>query len=110
LNEFVRRGIMIEDGGAYEIRPPLFRDWLRHVGFAGLIPDALGDELQARRNAEKQVAHVKPRELRDLVDGWGTYQGQKISAEHVRAWLGQVEDVRHQRILFKLLSALRFFK
>ena len=110
LNEFVRRGIMTENGGAYEIRPPLFRDWLRHVGYSRLIPDTLGDELQARRQAEEQEAYVTPRELRDLIESWGTYQGQKISADHVRAWLEQVDEIRHQRLLFKLLSHLRFFR
>ena len=88
----------------------LFAIWLTESGFARLVGDRLGEELAEARREREDKAYVRAGEIVDVVEGWELYQGRAITAENVRAWLGQVESHVDQRMLFKLLQNMRFFR
>ena len=108
LHDFCRRGILHEEEKSYRPTVTLFGEWLKEVGFARLLNDQLGDELANARQEREDAAYVRASEIGELVRQWGLYQGRRITAEDVRAWLEQVESHVEQRLLFKLLQNVRF--
>jgi hypothetical protein len=109
LNDFVRRGVLVQDAsGVYEFTLPLFRLWLFDVGATRLVADPLSEELARSIKAEEDAAHVKSEEVASLARKWPTYRGRHIGTDDIRMWLQQVDSNHDQRILFKLLSQLRF--
>jgi hypothetical protein len=81
---------------------------LQEVGITKLISSTLADDLERELDRATEVAYVHAAEIEGVVKNWGLYRGRQITGEAVRAWLDQVGDVRDQRLLFKLLTHLRF--
>ncbi len=108
LNDFSRRGILTERGGCYSLAVPLFEMWLRDQGAAKLLADALSEEYETKEQLEEEQAQVTSTEIVELVSRWDTYRGTPVTDESVRSWLEQVPSNRDQRVLFKLLTHVRF--
>jgi len=108
LNDFVRRDVLSEMNGEFRFRLPIFERWLKQGGLAVIQPDAVSEELAARVQSEEGAAFVRSEELVTLVNKWPTYQGRHITTDDVRAWYQQVDGFRNQRLLFKLLSSIKF--
>jgi hypothetical protein len=79
------------------------------VGLNRLIADPLTEELARGIQAEEDAAHVRSEEISEISRKWPTYRGKHIGTDDIRAWLQQVEGDRQQRLLFKLLTHLRFY-
>jgi hypothetical protein len=109
LNEFVKRGILRENQGAYSFQLPIFRLWLVEVGGNRLISDAIGEELASQAQTAEDRAFVRSDEVTALARSWPTYQGRSVTPDDIRAWYEQVEGHQQQRLLFKLLQRVRFF-
>jgi len=54
-------------------------------------------------------AYVSSEEIVEAIKLWPNYQSKQVSAEDVRAWLGQRPSHIEQRYLFTILQNLRFF-
>jgi hypothetical protein len=109
LHDFVRRDILRERHGQYGFAVPIFRLWLGETGISCLAGDALAEELASGVRAAEKEASVKSEEVSALARRWSTYQGREIGTDDIRAWYEQVDEHRHQRLLFKILQNLRFF-
>lgn len=107
MNDFLRRGIIVERSGIRNFAVPLFEEWLKANGIR-LIADTLGAELEAAIKSAEELAYVTSTELVDLVKSWPLYKGRKIDAETVRAWLAQIGPNTSQRILYKILKSIEF--
>lgn len=111
VNEFCRRGILADERpGVYRFLLPLFADWLVQVGLARLTADSLGDELAAESRAAEDAAFVKDSEIVQVTKSWPLYQGREITVQALRLWLEQTPSTRSQRLLFKILQKVRFFR
>lgn len=110
LNDFSRREILVEKDGRYSVFLPIFSRWLEDAGVVSLISTGLSDELARVVLDAEAAATVRSEEIAQLVKSWPTYRGKHVGSDDVRAWLEQVPGQRNQRILFKLLSRLRFFR
>lgn len=108
LNSFVRRTVLRELHGRYEFVLPIFRAWLTEIGGSRLIADTLGEELAESVRSAEDEAFVRSDEITQMVGGWPTYQGREISADLVRAWFEQIDGLRNQRLIFKILKNIRF--
>jgi hypothetical protein len=108
LNDFVSRGVLIEEGGIYQVALPIFRLWLIDIGLTRLASDALSEDLAFEVQRSEDEARVLSDELVALTGTWPTYRGRHIGADDVRAWLNQRSGNRDQRLLFTMLKALRF--
>ncbi len=109
LNDFVRRGVLSEDGGTYRFQLPLFQRWLVDVGYAKLVSDALSEELSASVRSDEEAARVKSAEVVLLSQSWPPFRGQHISADDIRGWFEQVPGHRDQRLLFEVLKLTQVF-
>lgn len=109
LRDFCRRGILIEEGGAYAFTLQLFRDWLAQSGLNNLVGNTLGDELSIGLQRSEDAAYVHDGELATLCADWPLYRSRVVGPNEVRQWLSQASGFRRQRLLFKLLKNLRFF-
>lgn len=108
ISDFQRREIIYEKNKELYFTIPLFENWLIEHGLNKLITSTLGDELEAGIKKAEDKAHVTSIEIQTLVDTWPLYRSQKIDGERVRAWLEQVPDILQQRLLFKILSHIKF--
>lgn len=61
-----------------------------------------------RRQQEEQLS-IRAGEIVPLVSRWGTYRGEKITEDRVRAWLAQFGDAGEQRLMFRILENLKFY-
>lgn len=110
LEDFCRRGVFREHECTYVATVSLFADWLVESGFSMLVSDQLGDELAEAKQQVEDIAYVRSEEIVNVATTWDLYQGREVTSEQVRAWLGQVESNIDQRLLFKILQNLRFFR
>lgn len=108
LGDYCRREILLEKDGQFRFRVPLFEDWLVEDGFRKLITDTMGDEMAKRLGKAEDEARITANELLILIEKWPAYQGQRKTADDVRAWLQQMDSAIDQRLLFKILQNLRF--
>lgn len=108
IDDFCRRDIMRETAGELTIQLPIFYRWLQDVGVSKLISSTLADDLEAGLRKANDNAYVTAKEVESLIKVWPLYRGTQITGETIRAWLGQVEDPQEQRLLFTILSKLRF--
>ena len=110
LEDFCRRGVFGHVDDVYLPAVELFAVWLREGGFSRLISDQLGDELAEAKQSREDEAYVHANELVGLADGWDLYQGRQITGEDIRTWISQAGSNVEQRLLFKVLQNVRFFR
>lgn len=110
FNDYVRRGILVEsvEPNLFQFSIPIFQRWLSETGAAKLMSDSLAEEYETAEQQADEEARVTSSELVELAECWGPYQGREVGAERIRAWLEQLTSPQEQRLLFKLLKALRF--
>jgi hypothetical protein len=109
LREFERRQILVGDESGYRCKVGLFGDWLRDFGVVHL--GAMAAEIDAdvsQRRIDDQ-AFVRGDEIHALVQQWPPYKGQRVSSDHVRAWLAQFGSSVDQRLMFRLLGGITFY-
>lgn len=109
LNDFVKRGVLSENGGTYKFVLPIFSRWLADVGAQQLIADNLSEELANSAIAEENTALIKSEEVVALAKRWPTYRGRQIGTDEIRSWYQQVQSLKDQRVLFTLLQRTRVF-
>ena len=109
LRAFVRRGVLVEDGGAFDFMVPLFRNWVVTSGSSKVITELPDPDNVLKRLNASASEYVKPAEILQLIPSW-TFKWRKITSDDVRAWLDQFGSPSDQRLMFKLLQGLRFFQ
>jgi len=111
LKEFVMRRILIGDGkdDTYDLKVRLFAKWLRGRGVEDIIATFSDLDAALRERQEEEEMKVHSGELQQLIGSWGSYKGQRITEEKVRAWLEQFGRIRDQRLMFKLLRSVRYY-
>ncbi|MGE5416705.1 MAG: AAA family ATPase [Acidobacteriota bacterium] len=111
IREFIRRQVLVELENptiSYKCKALLFQEWLTDQGIKELITTFTEhDELITQKN-EEEAAYITPDEILNVSHRW-VYRGNHISADEVRLWLKQFGDNRNQRVMFKILSQLKFF-
>lgn len=109
LTDFVRRNVLTDHGGVYSFKLPIFGLWLKDDGLNKLIADQISEDLAQTVQSEEDKARVKSEEVVALSQKWPTYRGKHIGTDEIRSWLEQVEHNKEQRLLFNLLTHLRFY-
>ena len=111
LQDFVRRRVLDETGKSYTPKIPLFGAWLGDRGVGALLEDS--QELDALRVKlqEEEALRVTDQEVSGLasrLDGF-LYRGRTIDSTAIRSWLGQFDTPQEERLMFRLLSGVRFY-
>jgi hypothetical protein len=109
MQDLCSRRILQEDGGIYQFTLPLFGEWLKQSGVNTIIPDLAADELAVELKEAEDRAYVKDGEILAIAMTWPPYQGREVTTQRIRSWLDQVESRAEQRLLFKLLSRVKFW-
>ena len=111
LREFVNRKVLSQETGTDTLKftVHLFYRWLQSQGITELISKFPDPSLSMRGIQEQELLRPKPAEIVALTERWGTYKGQPITTDKVRAWLEQFGGSRHQRLMFKLLQGVTFY-
>ena len=88
----------------------IFERWLIECGISKLTGEFLNEEAIRHLEEEEEESYVRSKEIVDLCEKWGLFRSEKIDAERVRAWLDQFEYKSEQRLMFKLIENVRFYK
>ena len=108
VREFCSRSILSEIGEGLVFLVPIFRAWIEEAGADRITGDTFAEEIASQIDAEEEAARVGASEVQSLCEKWPPYQGQEVTSDRIRAWLEQVESIRDQRLLFKILQSVRF--
>ena len=111
LRELATRKVLRGDvaQGLYDFQVPLFYAWLRARGIEQMVTGVeLPDERLAERRREEEL-RVKPAELVELAQRWGSYRGQNITDNKIQAWLEQFGSAEEQRLMLRLLQSVDLF-
>jgi len=108
LTQFVQRRILVNDDGSYSCKVPLFQSWLIQRGAEQIVTTFDESDIAHRRWADESAATISPEQLVAVVSRWGTYRGQPITEDKVRAWLSQFDGAKAQRLMFTILEHLNF--
>lgn len=109
LANFVSRDVLAERDGVFHFVLPIFEKWLVDVGLSRLANEGLAEELAAQAQSAEDAAYVVSEEIVKLTkqSDWRPYRGTHIGPEEIRAWISQCSSNKEQRILFKMLCALK---
>lgn len=111
LRDFVRRQVFDEEAGHYRCHVPFFASWLREVGIREIIITFSSQDEHLTRKKREEENYIQPSEITALArTRWGVYKGRSITEDQVRAWLAQFGDSTGQRLMFKLLQHVRFYR
>jgi hypothetical protein len=109
LRDFVRRDVLLVEGGVYRCKVGLFERWLQEKGQVEIMTTIMDrDAALAYRSAEEK-AYVTSTEILNLVRRWGPYQGNVLTEDQVRMWLQQFGPNLAQRRMFQLLEHVTFY-
>lgn len=108
VREFCSRSILREVGERLVFLVPMFGAWIEEVGADRIAGDTFAEDIARQIETEENAARVAASEVQELCEKWPPYQGQQITSDRVRSWLEQVNSIREQRLLFKLLQNVRF--
>ena len=110
IDKYISRGFLIEDANHHIIwKPKFFEHWLVERGFSMLTVEFLDEEAIMRSNEKEKEAYVPDKNIVELCNKWGLYQGSQITTTHVRAWLEQFGYNTEQKLMFNLLKNVRFY-
>ncbi len=109
LDEFVRRQVFEIREAEYRCKVKLFEQWLVERGHRELALSLQEQDVLRALHAADAAAYVKSGEIVEVVQRWGTYQGQSIGEERVRGWLEQFDGRKNQRLMFQLLKSIKFY-
>jgi AAA ATPase domain len=109
--EFVRRGILEDNGHIKAVHVPLFRYWLESEGIYKLPPKGISERIGQQLAQQRETLQVGGGEVRRLVRQWErfTYQGQHLSRDQIDSWLEQFDTVLERRFAFRFLERLHLF-
>ena len=108
IDDFVQRNVFLRDDVFVRIKVGLFSEWLRESGPKELLP-RLGDRIATLERRREEAAYIRDEEISLLVDVWKVFKGRRIAVEDVRRWLSQFDSNVDRRLMFKLLTKLKFF-
>ena len=109
LSDFLKRKVLISDAGKYHCKVQLFERWLIDEGISQLALSLVEEDNLRAEIEEEARQRVKNHEIVELVGNWGSYRGRHISDIQVRNWLDQFDTISDRRLMFQLLSKLRFY-
>ena len=108
LKEFVERRVLMCEYDEYECRVKLFENWLRDCGHQKIsIRFTDRDEKLRAEDREKELT-ITSEELQVLSGRW-IYKGQRITTDAIRSWLNQFETAYERRLMYHLLTRIRFY-
>ena len=110
IEKYINRDFLVEENGHYIWKPKIFERWLIECGISKLTGEFLNEEAIRHLEEEEEESYVRSKEIVDLCEKWGLFRSEKIDAERVRAWLDQFEYKSEQRLMFKLIENVRFYK
>lgn len=107
--DFLRRGVLTENGGQITPKVPLFGAWLEDEGAYQLTPKGIADRAEQEFKTADEGAKVNASEISRLLKQWRgfKFRGESISRDDVIHWLDQFGNPVEQRLVFRLLERFR---
>jgi hypothetical protein len=114
LREFVTRKVLKGEmvgnfpDHLYDFYVKFFYEWLRERGIQDIISTFPDLDAASRQRQQEEAIRIQSIEIVELSQRWGSYRGQKITEDKIRAWLEQFSSAEEQRSMYKILTNVRF--
>ncbi len=109
LNEFEQRKILHTLNNEFCFVIHFFKKWLLAGGAEKIVATFEEEERVLIFQLREEQIRIKPEELLHLSEKFKIYKGQEITADTLRRWISQFEDVSDQRLVFKLLQNFKLY-
>ena len=112
MQDFIRRKIFTEsDDERISAKIPLFQFWLKDRGIGELLADSRELEYLAAKLQDEEDMRVTDDEILDLCKRTARfhYRGHALQSTSIREWLEQFVAPREQRLMFQMLTHIRFY-
>ena len=109
ISELCRREVLVESNDILRCRVSLLSEWLVKGGARQILITFDDQTKEDENRLREEEAEVRSDEVLALVEPWDSYRGRKITADHVRQWLGQFGSKANQRLAFYILRSVKFY-
>jgi hypothetical protein len=109
LIEYEQRKIIDFKDDSYSFIVRFFKQWLITGGKEKIISTFEEEERVNLYKKFEEELRVKSKEISDIANSLSNYKGNKITPNHIRAWLDQFEEIFDQRLVFKLLQNFKLY-
>jgi hypothetical protein len=109
LREFERRRVLVCQDQKYATKIALFGKWMRKKGYQHILVTFVDYDAVLAFRKQQEQDRVSDAEIATVVGSWDLYLGRRIGPEQVRSWLAQFRDEAARRLMFTMLSSLRFY-
>lgn len=111
LKEFVDRKILIEKDRIYSFRINFFKDWLKIYASERILMTLTNEQEIQRYAKEESDAKIDAKEIKDFIKSKNIiYNGVPLTTDDVRSWLEQFGDNLKQRLIFKILENITYYR
>ena len=109
IENFINRGILLEEDNCFRLKPKLFDEWLIQRGSQLLTSSFSDADALEELKSKEDKAFVSHKEIVDLTKNWDLYRSTEITPTHAGAWLEQFANNLERRLMFKLLENITFY-
>jgi len=109
LNEFEQRKILHSVNNEFCFVIHFFKKWLLADGAEKIVATFEEEERVMIFQQREEQIRIKSEELLHLSEKLKIYKGQEITADILRRWISQFEDVSDQRLVFKILQNFKLY-
>ncbi|MYC62708.1 MAG: ATP-binding protein [Caldilineaceae bacterium SB0661_bin_34] len=109
LSDLIRREVFVAEDSYLKCKVPLFEYWLKDQGVRVLLDDLKEHEFRIATMRDEELSRVTDEDLIRTCKKLGRFRGRSIESATIRSWLDQFGDVKNQRLMFKILNAVKMY-
>ena len=112
IESFTNRGIFIPTTPQnYRFKPRFAEKWLIEVGRNELISSFTNEEAVQIYIQKEETSYVSDKEILLFIESTSisAYRSRPIEISHIREWLNQFDDNQERRLIFNLLSKIKYY-
>lgn len=108
LDDLHGRKIIVGNGDSFDMKMPLFKNWLMQAGGDSILPDSTQRLYVNRRQEEEERHKVTEDEVFTLCSKFDA-AGRRVEPTAVKEWLSKFGPTRDQRLMFNLLQGVTVY-
>lgn len=112
IESFINRNILVSTAKQdYRFKPRFAEKWLIEKGKDELISSFINEEAVQVYIQKEEESYVSDKEIQRFLkdNNLLAYRSRPIEIGHVRDWLDQFDDNQEKRLMFNLLSKLKYY-
>ena len=112
LESFVNRKVFVPIGSQeYRFKPKFAEKWLIEYGCHELMSSFTNEEAVQIYIEKERDSYVSDKEILSFIEhsNLSAYRSRPVEVAHIRNWLNQFDDNQERRLIFNLLSKIKYY-